>query len=79
MTTQNTKNPPESELAAAVGSAKIIQILTTPNDALWQGRLLGLGDDGATYQCGASKWELIIEPLTARHNAKINQEDPSHE
>ena len=24
---------------------KIIQILIAPNDATWQGRLLGLGDD----------------------------------
>jgi len=28
---------------------KIIQILIAPNDCHWQGKLLGLGDDGIVY------------------------------
>lgn len=29
---------------------KIIQILFSPNNATWQGALLGLGDDGNVYE-----------------------------
>lgn len=44
--------------------AKIIQLLKTENDAKWQGRLLGLGDDGVTYECGpVGRWEEFIPPL----------------
>lgn len=28
---------------------KIIQIMGMPNDACWQGHILGLGDDGVVY------------------------------
>lgn len=28
---------------------KIIQIMGMPNDACWQGHVLGLGDDGIVY------------------------------
>ena len=30
---------------------KIIQILMTPPNDIWRGRLLGLGSDGVTYAC----------------------------
>ena len=40
---------------------KIIQILLTPEDARWQGRLLGLGDDGILYEsAGNSGWYPMI-------------------
>ena len=33
------------------------------NDSLWQGVLLGLGDDGATYHCKGDTWQPYIPPL----------------
>lgn len=44
---------------------KIIQILIAPNDAVWQGRLLGLGDDGVVYENETTGWVPSIQPLTA--------------
>ena len=45
-------------------SPNIIQLLMAPNDATWQGVLLGLGNDGVTYVCGKSgRWEPYIPPL----------------
>lgn len=55
----------ESNDLNSLVSPQIIQLLITPNDATWQGRLLGLGSDGATYEAGTSgRWEPIIPPLT---------------
>ena len=42
---------------------KIIQLLMSPNDSVWQGVLLGLGDDGATYHCQGDTWQPHIPPL----------------
>lgn len=43
---------------------KIIQIVFSPNDSTWQGRLLGLGDDGVTYELGPEgHWLIFIPPL----------------
>lgn len=42
---------------------RIVQILMTPNDAQWQGRLLGLGDDGVTYYEVAGEWRTFISAL----------------
>ena len=53
----------ESDCPAPVCSPKIIQILVAPNDALWQGRLIGLGDDGVTYQSQTDEWEPMVKPL----------------
>lgn len=40
---------------------KIIQLLQLVNDHVWQGRILGLGDDGVTYEVGKSgRWEELI-------------------
>lgn len=45
-------------------SPQIIQLLMTPNDATWQGVLIGLGNDGVTYVCGTSgRWEKYIPPI----------------
>jgi len=43
---------------------KIVQLLLTPNDIVWQGRLLGLGSDGVTYEVGDNtRWVPMIAPL----------------
>ena len=43
---------------------KIIQLLLTPNNEVWQNALLGLGSDGVTYQVGqGTKWVPVIPPI----------------
>ena len=43
---------------------KIIQILFTESHSTWQGRLLGLGDDGVVYTLDQKgNWEPFIRPL----------------
>ena len=55
---------------AVTCSPKIIQILIAPNDALWQGMILGLGDDGVTYRAGSKNtWEPLIPPVGFYENA----------
>jgi len=59
--------PPDGYCRASVCSPKIIQILIAPNDATWQGILLGLGDDGVTYQVGTgTKWEPMIPTINSK-------------
>jgi hypothetical protein len=43
--------------------SKIVQLLMTPNDARWQGTLLGLSSDGETYHCNSGYWEPYIPKL----------------
>ena len=54
---------------------KIVQLIIAPNDALWQGILLGLGDDGNVYKAGGCGWEPEIEckvkTLQAPHPHKL--------
>ena len=53
-------------------SPKIVQILIAPNDAWWQSRLIGLGDDGVTYHAGTENvWEPLISPLSFQQNTEI--------
>jgi hypothetical protein len=53
-----------SSLALAHGSApRIVQLLMTPNDARWQGTLLGLSSDGETYHCNSGYWEPYVPKL----------------
>ena len=43
---------------------KIIQIMGMPGDATWQGRTLGLGDDGVVYMdehSNGSGWVTYIK------------------
>ena len=42
---------------------KIIQLVKTENDCTWQGRLLGLGDDGVTYDSSSGVWKPFIPAL----------------
>jgi len=50
---------------------KIIQILATPNDPCWQGRMLGLCDNGVTYEVNhKGVWSPIIAPLSHKHENK---------
>ena len=50
---------------------KIVQLLLCHNDNQWQGRLLGLGSDGVTYECGPKgAWVPFIPPL--EHNKEIS-------
>ena len=57
---------------------RIIQILMTPNDATWQGRLLGLGDDGVTYHEYRGAWEPFVPALTHSANTPPSTPDASH-
>jgi len=41
----------------------------SPNDSLWQGVLLGLGDDGVTYHCQGDTWQPYIPPLNPQDKA----------
>ena len=70
MTKETTKPEATTDQSAPVDALvrpRIIQLLMTPNDATWQGNLLGLGSDGATYFAAASgRWEPYIPPLTLR-------------
>lgn len=67
MQTKTTKDETCSDVGGRVDplvSPQIIQLLMTPNDATWQGVLIGLGSDGVTYVCGPSgRWETYIPPL----------------
>lgn len=40
---------------------KIIQILMALNNITWQGKLLGLGDDGNVYYREDCKWRLLAK------------------
>jgi len=80
MKNTKSKSKPSPETQSASGndssssscSPKIIQILIAPNDSTWQGILLGLGDDGITYQVGTgTKWEPMIRHLGFKENAKV--------
>ena len=53
--------------------AKIIQILEIKSE-MWRGRMLGLGDDGITYECGTDgKWHSFIPEL----ERGVEQPEPS--
>lgn len=39
---------------------KIVQILIGPNNQEWQGRLVGLGDDGILYVAHNGNWSQIF-------------------
>ena len=41
-------------------SVKIIQIIATPNDAHYQGAIIGLGDDGVIYLAVNGGWEVHV-------------------
>lgn len=44
--------------------AKIVQLLFVPDDSKWGCMLLGLGDDGVTYECNnRGLWAPFIPPL----------------
>ena len=38
---------------------KIIQILIGPNTIEWQGKLMGLGDDGCVYIAEDEGWKMV--------------------
>ena len=43
---------------------KIVQLLLTPDNHVWQGILLGLGNDGVTYALNYNNtWEPFIKSL----------------
>jgi hypothetical protein len=43
---------------------KIIQLLQTEISGDWEGRILGLGSDGVTYEINLKgRWEAIVPPL----------------
>jgi hypothetical protein len=48
---------------------KIIQLLMSHNDSVWQGVLLGLGNDGMTYHCQGDTWQPYIPPLEPQDKA----------
>lgn len=48
---------------------KIIQLLKCENDYQWQGRLLGLGDDGITYEVNSAGCWVEFIPGADQSNA----------
>lgn len=44
---------------------KITQIIPMPDNSLWQGAVLGLGDDGIVYILSTENkgWNILIEPI----------------
>ena len=52
------------QLTVENSKPRIVQILQTTNDDRWCGCLLGLGDDGVTYECKNGRWEPFIPPLS---------------
>jgi len=59
---ENQKSTEISEVDAVV-TPKIIQLLLTENNGTWQGRLLGLGNDGVTYVAEKEGWKLFITKI----------------
>jgi hypothetical protein len=47
---------------------KIIQVIKTEDNHMWQGALLGLGDDGVLYELNLRErvWYKLAEPLVAQ-------------
>jgi len=61
---KNQKNVDLASVVNAVVRPKIIQLLLTENNERWQGRLLGLANNGATYYVNKSgEWELFIDKI----------------
>jgi len=56
----------------ALTAPRIVQLLISPNDACWQGVLLGLGSDGVTYHCKTGHWEPYIPELGYAPNKEID-------
>ncbi len=42
---------------------KIIQIQAMPDDAYWEGVMLGLGNDGVTYMFDSSVWSIYAPAI----------------
>lgn len=55
------------DMSDEAAQVKIIQFQAMPNDATWQGCVLGLGDDGVMYVSGvlpaSGKWR-VYQQLT---------------
>jgi hypothetical protein len=66
--------PSGEGLGAMPCSLKIIQIMIAPNDATWQGVLLGLGDDGNVYAAGGCGWEPYFEGKLSRENTEVSHD-----
>ncbi len=50
-----------------IRNVQIVQILFAREDSRWQGRLLGLGDDGVVYMDECGEWEpLMLHPRIER-------------
>ena len=45
----------------------------TPNDAAWQGVMLGLGDNGVTYHCQTGTWKPYIPPIDSKADDTCNR------
>ena len=55
---------------------KIIQILIGPDSATWQGKLIGLGSDGVTYEAGAdSRWHPILPNIGYKCDSVLASHD----
>ena len=74
-TLTKTKEDEQPGLGGSTCSAKIVQLLIAPNDATWQGVLLGLGSDGVTYHCKTGHWEPYIPELGYVPNAQDDRRE----
>lgn len=73
----------EAERQAVAETPKIIQLIVAPAKAItgednWQGRLLGLDDDGAVFVAKGGQWEMAMPPMgcVVPENKGISEQEP---
>jgi len=57
------------------GTVKIMQLVITPNDSNWQGILVGLGDNGITYEAKNDGHGWFWDPIIP--NVKFDNQNTS--
>jgi len=63
--------PPDGDCRAFACSPQIVQILIAPNDAIWQGRMMGLDSSGAVHSVNPDgRWEPFVPPLNFQENSR---------
>ncbi|AAQ96503.1 hypothetical protein [Vibrio phage VP16T] len=67
--------PPEPASTTPTPAPKIVSVQVAPNDAHWQGALIGLDDQGTTYIVerinGSNKWVEYVPALKPETNDNV--------